>query len=161
MHARSLAHLLARSRARGLACSLARGRAGPLAGSLARGFARLHARGLGPAPYNTKKIHRLGPPSPFFSIINKSQGGPDMIRGYTVYVRFGALGVGLGVGLGWFGLVWRFRVFIHCFCIWHLESLHESTIRLLWKGLVWGWFGVGLAWFGVGFAYVSDEKQAL
>ena len=65
MHARSLAHLLARSRARGLACSLARGRAGPLAGSLARGFARLHARGLGPAPYNTKKIHRLGPPSHF------------------------------------------------------------------------------------------------
>ena len=88
-----------------------------------------------------------------------------MIRGYTMYVRFGALGGWFG---GWFRLVWRFRVFIHCFCIWHLESLHESTIRLLWKGLVWGWFGVGLAWFGVGlagfvvgFAYVSEEKQAL
>ena len=47
--------------------------------------------------------------------------------------------LGLGLGLAWFGLVWR--------CVCFVKSLLFPT-ELLGLGLVWGWFG--LVWLGAG-----------
>ena len=100
---------LARSRARG---SRARGLAGSHGLMLAGSRARRPAQALTPRhpPYNTKKIHRHGLPTPFFSIIILVVCGNAPIHKYAVCVRFRARG---GWFEGWFGLVWVGVVFAH------------------------------------------------
>ena len=135
--------MIACSRAHLLACLFARVLAGSWrSGRLARGGRAAHALFI----IQTKHPH-LGPPSPFFYIIIKSQGGLDLIRGYTVYIRFLVWGVGLGVGLAWFVLVLCFCPFYPSFNMFLGNPCMGAPCGSSGRG----WFEVGLAWFVVGF----------
>ena len=79
-----------------------------------------------------------------------------MIRGYTMYVRFGALGVGLGVGLGWFG-AFACSFIAFAFGIWN------PCMRAPFGCSGRGWFGVGLGlvWLGLGLVWLGSWLVSL